>query len=168
MTDCAIGHGLSLDWATSYGEIERVRRWMAETFPARDQGYFIGPHVAHYADDLLRDMGAPVRRTSNVFREYSIMRDLDALGIENALYLAIERSHDPDAREHLGPPSSATSIRASIAACHSGPAASFFGNAMMYAAASFSVLSVLPFGIGIGSSKGRDQPRDSATGAPSR
>ena len=27
------------------------------------------------------------------------MRDLDALGIENALYLAIERSHDPDARE---------------------------------------------------------------------
>ena len=51
-------------------EIERVRRWMGETFPARDQGYFIGPYVAHYVDDLLRDMGAPVRRTSNVFREY--------------------------------------------------------------------------------------------------
>jgi hypothetical protein len=28
---------------------------------------------------------------------------------------------------------------------------------MMYAAASFNVLSVSPFGVGIGSSKGRDQ-----------
>jgi len=52
------------------GEIERVRCWMAETFPARDQGYFIGPYIAHYADELMRDMGMPVRRTSNVFREY--------------------------------------------------------------------------------------------------
>ena len=51
-------------------EIERVRRWIGETFPARDQGYFIGPYLAHYADDLMRDMGMPVRRTSNVFREY--------------------------------------------------------------------------------------------------
>jgi len=51
-------------------EIGRVRRWMTETFPDRDQGYFIGPYIAHYADDLMRDMGMPVRRTSNVLREY--------------------------------------------------------------------------------------------------
>jgi hypothetical protein len=42
----------------------------AGTFPARDQGYFIGPYIAHYTDELMRDMGMPVRRTSNVFREY--------------------------------------------------------------------------------------------------
>jgi dimethylaniline monooxygenase (N-oxide forming) len=52
------------------GEIERVRRWMAVTFPARDQGYFIGAYIAHYADDLMRDMGLPLRRTSNVLSEY--------------------------------------------------------------------------------------------------
>ncbi len=46
----------------------------------------------------------------------------------------------------VGPPNSATSISASIAACHSGDAASCFGSAMMYAAASLSVASVFPFG----------------------
>jgi len=51
-------------------EIERVRRWMTETFPARDQGYFIGPYLGHYTDELLRDMGLSVRRASSVIREY--------------------------------------------------------------------------------------------------
>jgi hypothetical protein len=35
--------------------------------------------------------------------------------------------HDVDTREHGGAPSSTTSIKASIAACHSGSAASFHG-----------------------------------------
>ena len=50
-------------------EIDRVRRWAAECWPGR-QGFFIGPHVGHYADELLRDMGLPIRRTRNVFVEY--------------------------------------------------------------------------------------------------
>src|SRR5258707_10954717 len=45
----------------------------------------------------------------------------------------------------------------SIAAFHSAVYASFFGSAKMYVAASFSVMSGLPFGAGIRSSKGRDQ-----------
>jgi hypothetical protein len=80
--------------------------------------------------------------------------------IEHALNVAVQRSHDADAREHgRGPPDVATSIRASIAACHSAVPASFFGSATMYAAASFSVTSGLPFGVGIGSSNRRFQPR---------
>ena len=51
-------------------EIARVERWASEVVPGRDQGYFIGPFIAHYADDLLRDMGLPTRRRSNIFAEY--------------------------------------------------------------------------------------------------
>lgn len=51
-------------------EIDRVLQWAAEVFPARSQGYFIGPYVAHYLDDLLRDMGLPCRRTRNFWTEY--------------------------------------------------------------------------------------------------
>lgn len=51
-------------------EIQRVHAWLAEVFPARAQGYFVGPCVAHYIDDLVNDMGLPTRRTRNVFTEY--------------------------------------------------------------------------------------------------
>jgi dimethylaniline monooxygenase (N-oxide forming) len=52
------------------GEIQRVQTWLAEVFPARSQGYYIGPCVAHYIDDLLTDMGVPKRRKRNVLTEY--------------------------------------------------------------------------------------------------
>jgi hypothetical protein len=39
--------------------------------------------------------------------------------------------HQADAGEHRRPPSSTTSISASIAACHAGAADSFFGSAVM-------------------------------------
>ena len=51
-------------------EIQRVRAWLAEVLPARPQGYFLGPFVAHHFDDLVTDMGVPRRRTRNVFSEY--------------------------------------------------------------------------------------------------
>ena len=53
----------------------------------------------------------------------------------------------------VGPPRSATSMSASIAACHSGSAASFFGRPVTYVAASGSVRSLRPFAKAIGSSK---------------
>lgn len=51
-------------------EIQRVHAWLADVFPARPQGYFLGPHLAHHIDDLATDMGVPARRTSNIFCEY--------------------------------------------------------------------------------------------------
>ena len=51
-------------------EIAHVERWTSEAVPGRDQGYFIGPFIAHYADDLVRDMGLPTRRRKNIFAEY--------------------------------------------------------------------------------------------------
>jgi dimethylaniline monooxygenase (N-oxide forming) len=51
-------------------EIDSVRQWASEAMPARHQGYFIGPYVAHYVDDLLRDMGLRTRRTGNALREW--------------------------------------------------------------------------------------------------
>jgi dimethylaniline monooxygenase (N-oxide forming) len=51
-------------------EIARVHEWLGDVLPARPEGYFIGAYIAHYIDDLLRDMGLPVRRTRSVLREY--------------------------------------------------------------------------------------------------
>ncbi len=51
-------------------EISKVLRWASEAFPGRGEGYYIGPFVAHYLDDLLGDMGLPRRRTGNFFSEY--------------------------------------------------------------------------------------------------
>jgi hypothetical protein len=51
-------------------EISRVLHWASETFPGRGEGYYIGPFVAHYLDDLLGDMGLPRRRTGSFFTEY--------------------------------------------------------------------------------------------------
>jgi dimethylaniline monooxygenase (N-oxide forming) len=51
-------------------EIQRVQTWLAEVFPARSQGYFVGPCVAHHIDDLLTDMDVPTRRKRNVLTEY--------------------------------------------------------------------------------------------------
>lgn len=51
-------------------EISRVLRWASETFPGRGEGYYIGPFVAHYLDDLMDDMGLPRKRTGSFFTEY--------------------------------------------------------------------------------------------------
>jgi len=51
-------------------EIAAVRRWAAEIFPARQQGYFIGPYFVHAIDDLLRDMGLRTARRRNPLAEY--------------------------------------------------------------------------------------------------
>ena len=51
-------------------EIARVLEWAAEVFPGRHQGYFVGPYLAHYLDDLLRDMKLPHQRTGNFVSEY--------------------------------------------------------------------------------------------------
>ncbi len=51
-------------------EISRVLQWASETFPARGQGYYIGPFVAHYIDELIRDMGLPRRRAGHFLSEY--------------------------------------------------------------------------------------------------
>jgi hypothetical protein len=53
----------------------------------------------------------------------------------------------------VGPPSSTTSISASMAACHSGRSRTAFGSAAMYSPASRSVTSLRP-STSIGSSKG--------------
>jgi dimethylaniline monooxygenase (N-oxide forming) len=50
-------------------EIERVRNWIAEVYPARKEAYFIGAFLAHYIDDLVRDMGLKTKRTRNPLKE---------------------------------------------------------------------------------------------------
>jgi dimethylaniline monooxygenase (N-oxide forming) len=39
-------------------------------FPARSEGYFVGPHLGHHIDALLGDIGLPTRRMSNIVAEY--------------------------------------------------------------------------------------------------
>jgi cation diffusion facilitator CzcD-associated flavoprotein CzcO len=51
-------------------EIAHVHQWLAEVFPTRKEGYFIGQYLTHYIDDLVRDMGLPTSRTKNVLAEY--------------------------------------------------------------------------------------------------
>ncbi|MFF2556504.1 flavin-containing monooxygenase [Nocardia sp. NPDC058058] len=51
-------------------EITRVRTWLAEEFPARAWGFYVGPHLIHHIDDLLTDMEVPTRRTRNLVTEY--------------------------------------------------------------------------------------------------
>jgi hypothetical protein len=59
---------------------------------------------------------------------------------------AVQGSHDADAGEHRGrPPLSATSISASIAACHSGASCSRFGSFVMKVAGSRKAISSRPF-----------------------
>jgi len=51
-------------------EISRVLEWASEVVPKCREGYFVGPFVAHYVDDLMRDMGLPRARTGSVLTEY--------------------------------------------------------------------------------------------------
>jgi cation diffusion facilitator CzcD-associated flavoprotein CzcO len=51
-------------------EIARVHAWMRERFPARPEGYFVGPYIAHYLDELLTDMGLHTNRTGTTVKEF--------------------------------------------------------------------------------------------------
>jgi len=51
-------------------EIAHVQQWAAELFHPARRGYFLGPYIAHYVDDLMRDMGLPTHRTGNPITEY--------------------------------------------------------------------------------------------------
>lgn len=51
-------------------DIARVHAWAAEVFPARPDGYFVGPFLGHYIDELMRDMQLETFRTRHFFSEY--------------------------------------------------------------------------------------------------
>jgi hypothetical protein len=70
---------------------------------------------------------------------------------------AVQCPHEADAGEHSWSAQIDNQHQRSIAAFHSGRAASFFGSAVMCAAASRSVTKLRPFGNTIGSSNSRDQ-----------
>ena len=50
-------------------EIDRVHEWAESTLRSEWKGFFVGPHVSHYVDDLMEDMGLSKRRSGNVLRE---------------------------------------------------------------------------------------------------
>jgi hypothetical protein len=54
-----------------------------------------------------------------------------AIGIKDQFDVTVQRPHDAERANIAEPPSSTTSISASIAACHSGRADFFSGNAVM-------------------------------------
>jgi dimethylaniline monooxygenase (N-oxide forming) len=51
-------------------DIERFRRWAAEVMPSRAGAFFVGPHLAHYLDELMDDIGLPPVRTRTFLAEY--------------------------------------------------------------------------------------------------
>ena len=51
-------------------KIERLENWAKERVPESEDGVFTGPYIAHYVDELMRDMGLPTKRTGNFLREY--------------------------------------------------------------------------------------------------
>jgi hypothetical protein len=50
-------------------EVRLLHQWADRTFPNRSQGFFVGPYVAHYIDELLSDMGLRTKRSSNAIAE---------------------------------------------------------------------------------------------------
>jgi len=70
LSQCFRGELALPDATAMEQEISRVLKWSSEVFPGRSQGYYIGPYVAHYLDELLSDMGLPRRRTGNFLSEY--------------------------------------------------------------------------------------------------
>ncbi len=51
-------------------EIDRVHAWAERHFPNRGTEGFIGPHISHYVDDLMTDLGLSLRREKSFFTEY--------------------------------------------------------------------------------------------------
>ena len=54
-----------------------------------------------------------------------------ALGIKDPFDVTVQRPHDADPDNIVGPPLSATRMSASMAACHSGAECSAFGSFVM-------------------------------------
>ena len=50
-------------------EAGRFREWLVGIMPRFQQGFFIGPFLTHYHDDLLRDMGVSTRRAHDFVSE---------------------------------------------------------------------------------------------------
>jgi len=50
--------------------IDRVHAWAADVFPARAEGYFVGPFLGHYLDELMRDMRLETHRTRHIVSEF--------------------------------------------------------------------------------------------------
>lgn len=50
-------------------DIGCMHRWLAQEMPGHCAGYFIGPFVSHYVDDLMRDMELSTTRTGNFITE---------------------------------------------------------------------------------------------------
>jgi dimethylaniline monooxygenase (N-oxide forming) len=83
-TACQLSAEISAQWLSQHfrgelalpridemqDEIRRVQAWLEQALPARCQGYFVGPYLAHHIDDLMTDMGLPAPRTSNFVSEY--------------------------------------------------------------------------------------------------
>ena len=51
-------------------EIEEVKRWARRLLPKERSGHVISAYVVDYLDDLLEDMGLPVKREDNWFAEH--------------------------------------------------------------------------------------------------
>ena len=58
------------DRAAMERAIDRVLAWLAAVMPDRRAGYFIGPAIIPYVDELLRDMGLSPRRERYLLAEY--------------------------------------------------------------------------------------------------
>lgn len=54
---------------TMHEETERFRKWLVGLMPCHREGFFIGPFLTHYHDDLLRDMGLSPRRARDFVSE---------------------------------------------------------------------------------------------------
>lgn len=70
LSKCFLGELELPDPVTMEREIARLHEWAAEVFPKREEGYFVGGHVASYVDELLQDMGLPTWRFDRFSSEY--------------------------------------------------------------------------------------------------
>lgn len=55
-------------------DIRAMQQWVEQEMPDHRGGYYVGPYISHHVDDLMRDMGLPVRRTENFIVENFFVR----------------------------------------------------------------------------------------------
>ena len=87
-------------------EIDRVHAWADEHLPNRGTEGFVGPYISPYVDDLMTDMGLPVRRVKSFVGEYfGIFRASRYAGLaeerrdaRERRYPRRENDYDPDRR----------------------------------------------------------------------
>ena len=70
ISDCFSGRLELPSVADMERDIDALNEWIRRVMPGRAQGFFIGPCVIHYIDDLLRDMGVSTRRRRNPIAEH--------------------------------------------------------------------------------------------------